>query len=262
MKDLKKQLEELNVLAEQLYRHFEQSSSKLTRRQLLVVQNLAFLDTNTNAVFRLIGGSTPRFVDSAEMILRSMYDLTINVDWALSSRDNKRLWRWLRDDRKTLHRQLESLVNLKIANPKLNDKNYPLQIWQKMLAKTDKELRFSSKKADVTINEKELSLFGKVKSFGSKAQALYHTMFWLFSNKTHASPTGLQKFITLPPLHVTRRYEPLSDNEGADAEKLLSTALLWYAANMYRASRYLRTPYVARARQLYESQLAKKARKF
>lgn len=254
MEELKEQLDELNNLASQIYDYFEQSGLMLTRRRLLVVQSLSFVDTNTNAVFRQLV-DTPRYLDGAEMIMRSMYDLNINVDWVLKSRDNKRLWRWLRDDRKTLHRNLDNLVNIKTQNPKLNDRHYPLRIWQDALKKTDLELGFSSRKAGVEPNARELSLFSKVASFGLKAQSLYHTMFWLFSTKTHASATGLHELISLDPLHVKRRNDPLSVSEEEHASMLLRTALLWYASNIYRTARYIDAPHMMAARHLYESHI-------
>lgn len=256
MEELKRQLDELNRLATELYNHVERSSMKLTRRRLLILEILLFVDANVNAVFRLLA-EEPRYVDSAEMILRSIYDLISNGDWILKSKDNSRLWRWLRDDRKTLHQQLKGLVNLMTANPKLITKEYPLKIWQDRLDEVEDELTDNSRRAGVSNQASPLSLFSKAQSMGQKAQRTYHTVFWIFSNKTHASPTGLINLVTLHPLKLRRRDTPLPQDEEAHAVMLLKTALLWYSAHVYHVAKYFGAPQVTEAKRLRDKHLGR-----
>lgn len=256
MQELEEQLNELNNMAARLYDYFEQHNVRITRRRLLLMQALLYIDTNASAIFTLLKNDPP-YLDSAEMIMRSIYDLALNVDWVRNSRTNVRLWRWLRDDRKTLHRQMEALVALRTANPRLNTKKDPLITWTKALAKTEKELISASKNAKVTTTEKEVSLFAKVKTFSIKSQQVYHTVFWLFSTKTHASASGLQELITLNPLHLKRRTEPVSAADSNHATMLARTCLLWYSAQIYRDAQYLKAPFVDEAKALYEAQLTR-----
>lgn len=247
----KEVLDELNTVAAQVYDFVETEQTRITRRRLLVIQVLLSIDANANAVFRLID-SQPRYLDGAQMVLRSMLDVSLTNDWVLKQRDNKRLWRWLRDDRKTLHMQLTNIVSLKKTNPKLDDKNYPLQEWEAMLTKVTEELERFSKKAGVTTTEKEKSLFAKVKDLGGKTQLLYNTVFWLFSSKTHASPTGMQDLIQLDPIRLKRRNSAPTPADNEYALILLDTALTWYVANIRRVAFYLKAPQLSAARQLYE----------
>lgn len=250
----KNRLDELNALAAQLYDHIEANSLTITRRRLLVIQVLLSIDANANAVFRLIDGR-PRFLDGAQMALRSILDVSLTTDWVLKQRDNKRLWRWLRDDRKTLHTQLTNIVDLKTRHPELNDSSYPLSMWQRSLTKIDRELKSFSTKAAVATTEREMSLFAKVRSLGVRTQLLYNNVFWLFSSKTHASPTGMQDLIRLNPIRLRRRGSAPTAGEEEFALVLLDTALTWYIANIRRVAFYLGTPQLNEARVLYEKTL-------
>jgi hypothetical protein len=254
MEDVVEQLSVLNDLTAKIYDYLEQGNTRLTRRRLLVIQTLLYFDTNTNAAFSLLQNKPP-YLDGAEMILRSLYDLALNVDWVLKARTNVRLWRWLRDDRKTLQWQLEKLIALKLSHPKLNTKKDPLNIWQNALIKTNEELTYTSNNARVSTTENGLSLYAKVKTFSIKSQQLYHTMFWLFSTKTHASATGLQELVSLDPLHLKKRTDPISMSYTEHADKLSHIGLTWYAAQIYRVALYLNTPFVNQAKKLYEAQL-------
>lgn len=257
MEELKQQLLELNDLADRLYGYVEAGRVRLTRRRILIIQSLLYIDKNTNAVVHLLDHDTP-YTDGAQMIMRSMYDLSTNVDWVLRARTNERLWRWLRDDRKTLHRNLKSMVSIRIANPNLRSKGIPLTTLHNMLSKVDKELVDTAKRAGSSTADKELSLYSKVKGTSLKAQLLYHMMFWLFSTRTHASATGLQNLMTLNPIYLKRRTDTTNDSD--DATKLTKTSLLWYSSHLYRDARYLKTPFVDVAKALYDSQLTREER--
>lgn len=256
MDELSQQLSELNQVATQLYDYVEANAFRITRRKLLILEILLFVDKNINAVFKLLD-SEPRYVDGAEMILRSVYDLSTTGDWIFKARKNTNLWRWIRDDRKTLHQQLNSLVNLMNANPKLANKQYPLKMWQNRLQEVDKDLANSSRKAGASVNDKTISTFNKAKSLGQKSQRNYHTVFWLFSTKTHASPAGLQDLITLNPLKLRRRDTVLPQNEETHATMLMKTALLWYSAHVYNVAKYLNTPQQNEAHRLRDKQLGR-----
>lgn len=251
MDELKTQLDDLNTLAEKIYQYTESDRVRLTRRRLLLLQKLLYIDANANAVARLLMDE-PRYPDGAAMILRSMYDLGVNVDWVLQSRKNDRLWRWLRDDRKTLHDRLKSIVDLKTSDPALNSIGDPLSTWQSALDKVSEDLERTAKNAGVSAVAREESLFNKVKTVSKKSQLVYHTMFWWFSTKTHATPTGLQDLVTLNPLLLKRRADQVTDKNVSEATMLMRTALLWYAAHIRQTARYLKTPFVDDARVLYE----------
>lgn len=257
MDDFKAQLDSLNDLAEKIYAYAESGDMSLTRRRLLILQKLSFVDSNTNAVSKLLL-SNPRFVDGASMIMRSIYDLSINVDWVLRDRKNTRLWRWLRDDKKTLHNRIEKIVELKTSNPRLNSKSDPLSVWQNAYSKVDSELDYMSAKASVSVQTKEESLFAKVRSFNASAQLIYHTVFWLFSTKSHASATGLQDMVQLNPLRIRRRNDIPNAKDDEEARMLMRTTLLWYSANILQAARYLKTPFIDAARQAHLQQLSRK----
>ncbi len=75
MEEYKTKLQEINTAANDLYAFVEHNQFRITRRRLLAVQTLVFIDINTNAAFRLLD-SDPPYLDGAEMILRSMYEMT------------------------------------------------------------------------------------------------------------------------------------------------------------------------------------------
>lgn len=255
MDKFNKQLNDLNALAGRIYAYVEQSGTTLTRRRLLVLQKLLYIDANANAVARLLM-SEPRYLDGAAMILRSMYDLGISIDWVLKSRDNKRLWRWLRDDRKMLHDRLKNIIDLKTKEPKLNSVGDPLVTWQQTFTKVDKELKDLSAKVGVKMESGGVSLLNKAIAFNKKSQLIYHTVFWLFSIKTHASATGLQDLITLNPLKLKRRNGTKSAAEETEAEMFMKISLLWYSAHIRQTAQYLKVPFAKDAQDIYNFHIA------
>lgn len=241
MDDILSQLDRLNAACDDFYNFVEKGDFRVTRRRLLVVQCLVYADLNANATRRLLE-TLPHYTDGAAMILRSIYDMSITSDWILKNKSNKRLWRWLRDDRKTLHTQLQNTVRLKTKNPKLEDLENPLVIWQSALKKVEKELIYDSKKSGTTIKDGGIPLYQKAKELGEKTEVSYNTVFWLLSGKTHATPTGLQELMKINPIRLIRRNDAPDAKESEYAEKLMLTAITWYAANAKRAAKYLSAP--------------------
>ncbi len=259
MDELKEQLEELNELAAHFYDWVETNRFRITRRRLLVLEIMLFVDANINAAAKLLI-EEPCYLDGAQMILRSVYDIGVSGDWILSSKDNKRLWRWLRDDRKTLYQQTDGLVGLFTANPKLVTKEAPLDYWKDALKSVRKELTRGNKNAGTTDNDGTISTFQKARSQGDNSQRTYHTVFWLFSNSTHASATGLAGLAHVGSrglLELRRRGATPTSTDERDALNLMKTGLTWYAAHIHQTVKYLGAPQAADAKRLLDRHLGR-----